>query len=391
MKREILKEDIELIREGLSDFEAYDFARDVQSRMEKLGFSAPALGARCRVSHTIVDKWRQGRARPNGEERMKELGMALSMGAGELDAFLYRNGYPGLYAKNPLDGACKLLLMDGAGRADIVDMYREVIGRLGLSDYAPPREIAPLSTRVMSRALSKAAQEGQLSGWFRDFAENFAGGAKVQAPDLCIIRYILLYLGDASIYEMAVAGELPVTLRNLLYPLMAGRAVNVRGLREKLIAFGLCCNMTEEEIDVLLDCAKLRPLSHTETTLDFVVLSALRCAHARYPHYEADGLARVAGRLSGSQDPFDLMLLSDYRERLASARQRADYYDSRPRGDLETRFEQLYTDYSGRGVMDYMRDVLALLSEEGDEISPDQAKPILDLLQRTQEGTSIWN
>ncbi|MEA5060795.1 MAG: hypothetical protein VB049_12325 [Candidatus Pelethousia sp.] len=388
--RSLLDEDIQLIREGLRDFDAYSFAQDVQSRMEVLCLSAPAVGIRCQVSHTIVDRWRQGKAKPNGKERLKELGMALGMDEEGLNAFLYRNGYPKLYAKNPLDGACKLLLRESAGHGDIVSLYRELVVRLNLQDYAPPREIHPLSTQVISQALSDAASEGHISVWLRKFEKNFAGGAKAQAPDLRIAGYLLLYLGDASIYELAVTGELPASLKGLLYPLLAGKAVTMRGLREKLLAFGLCCDMSEEELDVLMEYAKIRPFSDPQTKMDYILLTALRCAHARYPLYEAEGFTRIVRRLAAQKDAFSRELLAQYRPRFASAKQRADYYESRERAPEELLFEQCYTAYSDRGIMDYMRDILSILCEEKD-ISPNQAKPILDLIQRTQEGASIWN
>jgi ribosome-binding protein aMBF1 (putative translation factor) len=106
----LLKENIELFHEALQDFEAYSFCADVRSRMDARGLSSSALGERMLVSHTIVDRWRQGKARPNGKERMKKLGMALGMDAEELDAFLYRNGYPSYMRKTrwtaPLSCCC---------------------------------------------------------------------------------------------------------------------------------------------------------------------------------------------------------------------------------------------------------------------------------------------
>lgn len=294
----LLNENIELFREALRGFEAYSFCADVRSRMDARGLSASALGERMLVSHTIVDKWRQGKARPNGKERMKELGMALSMDAEELDAFLYRNGYPKLYAKNPLDSAAKLLLFNSAGRADVVDMYRELIGRLGLANYAPSEEALPLKTSVLNAELMEAARQGQISDWFRACEKNFTGDAKTLLPDMRIIRYLLLYLGESTIHEIAATGELPVTLKNLLYPLVGGKAVHVRGLREKLIAFGLYANMTEDELDVLLVYAKLRPVSNPISRADLAVLSVLREAHERYPFYEHENLDRIVKQLS---------------------------------------------------------------------------------------------
>lgn len=387
--RAILKEDIEQFCDALSELEVYSFPLELQRRMQLLRLSSSILAERAGVSHTIVDKWRKGKARPNGKERMKELGMALGMDATELDAFLYRNGYPRLYAKNPLDSAAKLLLLNSAGRTDVVDMYRELVDRLGLTDYALPREAAPLKTSVLSEGLIKAAEQGQISGWFRVHEMNFTGDAKTHLPDMRIIRYILLYVGESTINDMAVTGELPITLKNLLYPLAGGKAVHVRGLRDKLIAFGLYANMTEDEIDVMLEYAKLRPVSDPASRTDLVVLFALREAHERYPLYESENLERIVRQLTDSPEPYEQTLLSEYEMRLHNARQRAAYYETNANTPDARLFEKNYTSYADRGVMDYVRDILRLLCEEK-RLTEAEIKPISELIRRASV-TSEWN
>lgn len=388
--RKLIFEDVEQIREGLESFAEYDFPADLQRRMDAQGLSALSLAARCFVSHTIVDKWRQNKARPNGKERVKELGMALGMDENELNTFLYQNGYPKLYAKNPLDDAAKVLLLGASGREDIVSLYRELIDRLGLENYAPPRGIEPLKTYILSKGLKAAAENGQVSRWFREHGKYFAGGVKTQLPDLRIIRFLLLFFGDLRVHEMVVTGEVPAALKGLLYDLSGGRAVSVRGLREKLIAFGLYSSMTEEEIDTLLGYARLRAVSDPATMTDFAVLSALRTAHERYPHYEAGNLKRIVKRLSASAEAYDKALLAEYDKRLENAVKRTAYYDKRVLSEEETLFEKLYTSYSDHSVMDYVYDALLLLVEMG-QLTPMQIKPYSALLQRTLEGETIWS
>lgn len=388
--RDFLQDNIEQIRESLENCESYCFSTDLCRRMDTLGLSSSALGERAFVSHTIVDKWRQDKAKPNGKERMKELGMALEMDASELDTFLYFNGYPKLYAKNPLDSAAKLLLLNSAGRVDVVDMYHNLLDRLGLNNFAPPAEVLPLKTSVLNAALMEAAQQGQISGWFRAHEKNFTGDAKTLLPDMHIIRYLMLYVGDSSINEMTVTGELPATLKNLLYPLVGGKPVHVRGLREKLIAFGLYTNMTEDEIDVLLAYAKLRPISDPISRADMALLCALREAHERYALYEYENLERIVKQLSASDECYDRTLLPEYVARLKNARARADYYEYAQRTEEERLFEMRYTSYSDRGVMDYVYDVLCLLYED-QVLNLDENRSILELIQRTGDGGSIWN
>jgi hypothetical protein len=56
----------------------------------------------------------------------------------------------------------------------------------------------------------------------------------------------------------------------------------------------------------------------------------------------------------------------------------------------ERLFEERYTSFSDRGVMDYIRDVLTLLCEEK-LLDEAEAMPLLELIQRTEAGMSIWS
>ena len=388
--RSLLLTDMEDICEGLEAYSEYDFPRDLRQRMEAMPISSLALGVRCYVSHTIVDKWRYGKARPNGKERMKELGMALGMDVSELNAFLYLNGYPKLYVKNPLDCAARFLLEKHFGAEDIVTQYRALIERLGLGDFVAPTNVEPLMSQVLSADLRQAAQLGQVSAWFRRHEKHFSSGSKTQLPDLQIIRFFLLYLGESSIHELATTGELPSSLKAMLYALCGKRALFVHGLRDKLITFGLYSNMTEEEIDALLTYARLRRISEPATKSDMAVLFALRNAHESYPYYEANNLTRIVSRLSSSSEVFDQVILPVYRKRLESTNARTKYYEAHRRSAEELLFERTYTEYADRGVMDYVRDMLQLLADQN-VLSRDQVKPMCTLLSRTQDGETIWD
>ncbi len=389
-KYNILSDDLLSLEEILSGFDAYVFSEDVQAKMDAQGLSSVALGKRCLVSHTMIDRWRTGKAKPNGKERLKELGMALGMDAAKLDEFLLRNGYPRLYIKNPLDGAARLLLQNSAGAPDVVEMYRELTDRLGLFGVTTVEEEPPLATAFMSAELARAIENGTVSGWFERFRGQFAEGEKKQHTDLRLCRFLLLYLGDASIHELAVTGELNASLKNLLYPILAGKSVTVRYLREKLIAFGLYSNMTEDEIDIMLRCMKLQLLTEPVTALDMAVLGALRSAHERYPVYEQENLERVMGRLDPPQDSYDQQLLDQYRQRETVVRRMVEYYEKHPRTGEEQEFEKRYTSFSDHGVMDYVYDVLCCLIGRG-SLSEGDAALLLGLIKRNENGSSTWN
>ncbi len=388
-KTHILSDDIQYIEDILSQFGAYHFDTSLCGVMEDRKLSASELARRCHVSHTIIDKWRQGKAKPNGKERIKELGMALGMNVSELDTFLLSNGYPKLYIKNPLDGAARVLMEKCGGKSDIVDLYRALIERLGLSDLSTVDEEPPLATAVMSGALVDAVKAGNVSGWFEQFRGQFAGDDKTQRPNLNLCRFIILYMGDASINELAVTGELPVTIKNILYPLLAGKAVTIRFLREKLIAFGAYSNMTEDEIDVMLKCMHFQQLEEPVTSLDMAVLTALRCAHERYPLYEEENLKRIITRLTSPKDAYDAELLEKYIQREKIVSRMVEYYEKHQMTEEEKEFEQRYTSYADRGVMDYMHDVIAGLVKDG-YLTGAETGNIISLLKRNDMGNSVW-
>ena len=361
----ILEEDLEYLEDILSQFGPYRFSEDLQRRMEEQGISSAALAKRCGLSHTIIDKWRTDRAHPNGKERLKELGMALGMDCDALNSFLLSNGFPRLYVKNPLDSAARLLLLRCAGIPDIVELYRQLTERLGLGNLPTGEDENPLATTVMSLEFHQAAQSGDAGVWFENRKGQFRGDGKTLLPDARVKRYLSLYLGDVSIRELAITGELPTPLKGMLYSIFSGKPVTVRFLRDKLIAFGLYTDMTEEEINVLLQCMRLQPISEPATALDMAVLSALRSAHERYPLYEYESLLRITQRITPPQSTEDSLLLEQYSQRLRQLKQFVEYYESHTPSAEEGLFEQYYTSYTDRGVMDYVRDLLLLLSKRG--------------------------
>ena len=358
----ILEDDLANIAEALEAFDSYSFSKDLQSRMASLGLSSSALAERCRVTHTIVDKWRSGKARPSGKERFKELGMALEMDTDSLNAFLLRNGYPALYVKNPLDSAARLLILQSAGAPDLVELYRMLVHRLKLDNLTTYSDRTFYETTVMSMELRNAAQNGHASTWFANYRRQFAGSAKTEMPDLRLARFLLLYLGEKNIHELAVTGDLPPVLQNILYPVLAGKAVTVKRLREKLIAFGLYANMREEEIDLMLRWARVLPLS--------------------YIFYERDNLQQIIRRLNPPQDEFETLMLSQYLRRAEVVEPMASYYEKYPKSPLDIAFEERYTAYSDRGVIDYVHDLLAALIGQG---CPDagEAEVFLKMISRS--------
>jgi len=385
-----IREDGLLVAESLDEYPSYVFFEDVNSRMEEKRLSSLELSRRCIVSHTMVDKWRSGRGVPKGKERLKELGMALGMNAAEINEFLFRNGYSPLHSRNPYDSAARLLLRDDAGRSDIVLIYREMIKRLGLEKISPghPQERQLTLSAAMSLELNNLSQSRSIDLWFEKHAGDFSAGEKDIVLGKQLVELLLLYMGEASVQEMYVSGELPIVLRNLLYPLLAGRTVAVKNLREKLIAFGLYCNMTDEEIDNVLNLAKLRGIGEPADTADAAILLSVRMGHEHYPLYEYENLRRIEERLQNAEISEELKL--DFQQRLELSQSLVEYYYRHEKTGEEKAFEECYTSYSDRGLMDYVHDILKILIDE-QLINSDEINRLLEYTSRDEEGKSIWN
>ncbi len=352
----ILVDDIEHIKEQLSSFKAYDFAVNIRERMACLGLSNSALADRANVSHTMVNNWLNG-AKPHGKERFKELGMALAMDEEELNMFLCANCYPKLYAKNPKDLICRFVIRAFAGNGKILTHYYNYLKEYGLLNYdlgTTPEEIA---TTVLSRDFADVKTAEALKELLEKYNKYTRAIDKGYIPNSELIHFIMLYIGKQTIHNLYKTGKMPITIKNLLFPLLADKAITVKGLRAKLIVFGLYENMTEDEIDVMLEMTRLQPLSEPLTRIDHVILTALRCAHERYPYYEQKTAEKVLAELS-ENDP----LYPIYKKKKGLADSCVHYYEANDNiGVLQLLFEKTYTDYNDSGIIQYIPDVFSIL------------------------------
>lgn len=384
MKNRVMERDLPNIRESLRDFESYSFSADLDRRMKEQSLSSVTMGMRAGVSHAIVNKWLKNQARPNGKERMKELGMGLGMDVEELNRFLYRNGYPRLYVKNPLDSVAIQLLQRAQGREDIVSMYRELLEISQLNRFSPAPDANDLRTSVMLSGLLERDGE-RLEEWISENRPHFVADAKTALPDVHMAEFLRLYVGDESANSLYETAELPSLLVPVLTAVLNGKSVTVRGLREKLIALGLYLNLTEEEIDVLLEFVRLRPLTDPASRLEQAVLLSVREAHEQYALYESENLEKALKWLSASDKPYEQVLLPDYSYRFNIVNDLASYYLRSKLSDEDMEFRERYSSYGDKGLMDYVFDVLSGLAESGD-LEKTEVEDFLENIRRNEEG-----
>jgi len=362
-KNSIFSDDIELIKEQLEEFSGYNFAEDLSARMELHGLSNSALASRANVSHVTVGKWLSKGAKPHGKERFKELGMALGMNESELNSFLLANCYPRLYMKNPLDAACRFVLSQSAGEDFAVKVYNEFISIYNYNSFTLHSEPADIYTAELSRNIGDVTSIKSLEAWMREHSKYFRAYDKAYIPHNELISFILLYIGEQSVNDMYVTGELPLTVKNLLYPLIAQDEIVVKGLRAKLIVFGLYQNMNEYEIDIMLNIAKLQPITEPLEKVDSVLLTSLRCAHERYPYFELNNAERVLASMVDNKMP---ELHGFFYEQKYRASELVNYYEKDGhKSSVDMMFEENYTDYADSSIINYMRDIFILMISGG--------------------------
>lgn len=367
-----LANDLPLMREMMEGFSEYDFPGDLKRRMEAEKLSASALAERGMVSHTAVNRWLSGEARPKGKERIKTLGMALGMSAEEINSFLYTNGYPKLYAKNPLDNACSLILKTHRGRPDIVARYHLFLELYRVQAYRPASGRGERNTDQLDKSFEAVNSEDEFTVWMDRHRRFFGTTAESVAAGAGLMHRVWLYIGDTPINDLHRNAELPLPIRNLLYALLGKRQIPLKGLRNKLIVFGLYENMTEEELDMMLADAKLRRISEPKTLLDQLVLTAIRTAHERYPCYEYETMQRLTERIRTAllfaQDEGQAKRMSEmldmYLERCEDAALRVAYYDAH-KSEEDDWFEEFYTSRGDRRLMHYVFDTVTYFASEG--------------------------
>ena len=79
-------------------------------------------------------------------------------------------------------------------------------------------------------------------------------------------------------------------------------------------------------------------------------------------------------------------MLLEYQQRLSLSEKLMDYYNNSRKDAEQQAFEENYTALSDRGLMDYVRDVLTLLKEDG-LLSDSEADPMIELITRTSADT----
>jgi hypothetical protein len=334
----------------------------------------------------LIHKFRLGETVPKGRNQLMEIGLGLSLDEREMNNLLLSQGYPCLYAKNPFDEICARVCQSSSDPGSKAADYRNAVKALLSAKIEAAQQDGSLSPDTVGNPAQVHSEE-DFEEWAENYSKKFVDFSKIVLPNKYLILYIMLFLGNDAMNLMYKTGELPPSIRNLLEPLMLDKKYSPRRIRDRLIAFGLKNNLSDLDMDRLLDVAGLRRFSNPETALEAAVLMTVRQGHIRFPPYQHDYLSTVFHLLdaflkksSGNyreltitgqvQLGFFASIYEDAMERLVvSARLDHDYISAGKRGPEENVFEKLYTSYSGdkdKCLADYVKDIAAMLDKNGD-------------------------
>jgi hypothetical protein len=385
-KKEILEKDAEMIRSTINEFPMFDLSGALTVFMKIKGLKDLELAERLKYNVSLIHSFRLGEAAPKGRSQLIEIGLGLSLDEREMNNLLLSQGYPRLYAKNLFDEASIGVCQSSSDPESKVGDYRSAIKKILGAKIEPVRRDGFLSSATVDN-VTQVHSEEDFEEWAERYSKKFIDFSKIVLPNKYLILYIMLFLGNEAINLMYKTGELPLSIRNLLEPLILDKKYSPRIIRDKLIGFGIKNNLSDIDIDRLLDVAKLRRFSNPETALEAAVLMAVRQGHIRFPPYEHDYLFTIFHLLDAIlkkssenyrnltitgqvQLGFFASIYEDVMERLVvSGRLDHDYISAGKRGVEENVFEKLYTSYSNsksNSLAGYVKDITAVLEKNND-------------------------
>jgi hypothetical protein len=399
-KRNLISKDAETIRTALNEFPMFDYAGGLSTFMKIKGINVNELAKQLNLGVTIVDKWRFGDVPSRGREQMKEIGLALLLTERELNHYLLSVGHKPLCDRNPLDNACIYALRTHADGENPVAVYKKSVADFLHRDIKPAIRFDPGADT--ENRYNEIRSEDELDAWVEHYAEKFRDLSNTILPNKNLILFTTLFLGIQALNEMYETGELPGDIRLLLSSLLLGKEFAAKNIRDRLIAFGIQKNLTDIDIDRLMEMAKLRRFSSPETPFEAAVLMAVRQGHLRFPAYENDylsDLTRLLGAILKKSSEKGASLTSSAIWRMSlftilyeetsqrtglAEKLNAFYFSPGQRGEEEHNFEKFYTAYSEDGeksLAGYVKDIAALLKETG-EINSKEADDFCGLFNQ---------
>lgn len=233
----------------------------IRQILDERGYSKTELAALCGVSRPAVAKWCSG-ALPSNREDYLRIGFAAGYDYNEMNFFLQRFGrYPGLYAKSLEDSVCIFVLTSENQERSYANVQSILEDLRSILEPGADGTYIPVDTFVLDRDLRSMRSKEELYRFLARNAPIFQD-AYGKFYDY-VISWIVANNADAvserqfSVHSLAEAQNWSSSLRQCV---SAIRQRTWFPLRRKVIVLGLRLNMNVEQINRMLEHARMEPL-----------------------------------------------------------------------------------------------------------------------------------
>lgn len=255
----------------------------IRDIIQKTNLSIEKFAKLCEVSVPTVRKWLNG-SLPH-RNMCIQIGIAAGYNREEIDSFLQRYGKTyRLYERTLIDGVYLFLLQSNNRELPYKEILREaedllkyVKNHLGEAETILSEEYPTL---YFAERIAKLKERDELMA----FIKTHASLLNKTSPLLC--NYICDHLSqviksehleDAAFNRFAIENGWSSSLRHCIYDIQNGHWIPVR---HKVISLGLHLNMDVDEINHMLELAKMEPLyakDPVEAVVKWAVRTAKRC------------------------------------------------------------------------------------------------------------------
>lgn len=250
----------------------------LQNILDNNNYTQEKLANLCGVSKATVTKWMKG-SLPQSRDMYIKIGFAAHYNLKEMNTFLRKYGKcPALYPKNP-DDSIMIFVLNSDDIEHSYEMYENIKDSLGLPQEVPKGKTVLKNTQLVmddllqvsgTEELRKFMQENRdiFKASFRDFYDYVQkyvrknNSSYIENDKIDNINVLADTLGWSSSLRKCVYR----IYRHEWYP-----------LREKVISLGIHLNMTCEEINEMLELAKMEPLyvmNPSESVIIYAVTEA---------------------------------------------------------------------------------------------------------------------
>jgi DNA-binding XRE family transcriptional regulator len=291
------------------------WAAKINNIISASGYTKTEFAKEIGISRQTVNAWCNG-AIPKSRERFIQIGLAAMYSEEKMNRLLQRfGGYPELYSKSLSDCVCLFVLKNSYGRG-AVKMYHEIIERIKTKITADD-SVESLSTVKMSEKLSDVGSESEMEQFINENSSAFATAYHR------FYAYVMAHISAnynyecSNIWSMSSVQGWSESLRQSVY------AINRHKWypdRKDIISLGLHLSMDHEQIDKMLELARMEPLC-AKNILECVIIYILEDASRQgmltdeVRFYEPDYLCTSARNILSDLDIPELKpFLSEVRE-----------------------------------------------------------------------------